>query len=84
MKITNIINIKILWIQNKIKYYIYIWNQYYSKWYYLFIKLLIIIGEYIFILKSNLFQCINYTWYQNKILMNKWIVLLQNKFCLLN
>ena len=51
MKIINIINIKILWIQNKIKYYIYIdLKSILFKiltFICLFIRLLIIIGEYI-------------------------------------
>ena len=54
-----IINIKILWIWNKIKYDIYIYLKSILfkilVFIYLFVRLLIIIGEYIFILKNNLF-----------------------------
>ena len=59
MKTINVINIKILWIWNKIKYDIYIYLKSILfkilVFVYLFIRLLIIIGEYIFILKTNLF-----------------------------
>ena len=59
MKTINVINIKILWIWNKIKYDIYIYLKSILfkilVFIYLFVRLLIIIGEYIFILKTILF-----------------------------
>ena len=59
MKTINVINIKILWIWNKIKYDIYIYLKSILfkilVFIYLFIRLLIIIGENIFILKTILF-----------------------------
>ena len=59
MKTINVINIKILWIWNKIKYDIYMYLKSILfkilVFIYLFIRLLIIIGEYIFILKTILF-----------------------------
>ena len=59
MKTINVINIKILWIWNKIKYDIYIYLKSILfkilVFIYLCIRLLIIIGKYIFILKTILF-----------------------------